>query len=281
MRDVFFPPVLWYRIHGHPFGIWDHIGLRPAGTRERFSSREGIELEAGVKRLLVSSLILAVLSTPAYGRMTFKKVEMRTTFGAAEQGNKGKLVIDGKQIRFTKNNGAEYFAIPAGTVSELFYSRVSGRRIGAAVFVTVFLLFSKGRKHYLTITFNDGADLVGAVEFKLHKSNYRGALRTAEQVTGLTMLYDQEGIKDTKQTVARRGDNAPRDDQGSLKISSDPEGAEIEIDGAFVGNTPRIRTVQPGRHKVRLKRKGYADWERKVAVEAGETLEIDVELESN
>ena len=233
-----------------------------------------------MKRLLARSLILAVFSTAAYGQFTFKKVQTRTTFGAAQQGNKGKLVIDGKQIRFMKNSGAEYFTIPTGAVSELFYSRVSGRRIGAAILITPFLLFSKGRKHYLTVTFNDGAELIGAVEFKLHKSNYRGALRTAEQVTNLTMLYDQEGVKDTKQTVARRGDNAPRDDQGSLKISSAPEGAEIEIDGAYVGNAPRTRTVQPGEHKVKLTKKGYSDWERKIAVEAGETLEIDAELES-
>ena len=33
-----------------------------------------------------------------------------------------------------------------------------------------------------------------------------------------------------------RGDNALRDDQASLKISSDPEGAQT--DGALVGNTP-------------------------------------------
>ncbi len=230
---------------------------------------------------IATVLVLAFFNTAAIGQITFKKVQTRTTFGAAEQGNKGKIVMDGKQIRFAKNNGAEYFTIPTDVVSELFYSRVSGRRIGAAILVTPFLLFSKGRKHYLTITFNDGAELVGAVEFKLHKSNYRGALRTAEQVTGQTMRYDQEGVKDTKQTVARRGDNAPRVDQGSLKISSDPEGAEIEIDGAYVGITPRNPTVQPGEHNVKLKKKGYAAWERKVAVEAGETLEIGAELESN
>ena len=233
-----------------------------------------------MKRLLAGCLVLVFSSTAALGQFTFKNVQTRTTFGAAQQGNKGKLVIDAKQIRFVKNGGAEYFAIPTGTVSEVFYSRVSGRRIGAAILITPFLLFSKGRKHYMTVTFNDGADLVGAVEFKLHKSNYRGTLRTVEQVTGLTMLYDQEGVKDTKQTVARRGDNAPRDDQGSLKISSDPEGAEIEIDGAYVGNTPRTRAVQPGEHKVKLTKKGYTAWERKIAVEAGETLEIDAELES-
>ena len=85
--------------------------------------------------------------------------------------------------------------------------------------VTPFLLFSKGRKHYLTVTFNDGADLVGAIEFKMHKSNYRGVLRTAEQVTGLTMLYDQEGVKDTEQTVAERGSGTAQRSQGSVSLA--------------------------------------------------------------
>ena len=40
-----------------------------------------------MKRLLVSNLILGVFSTSAYGQMTFEKVEIRTTFGAAERGN--------------------------------------------------------------------------------------------------------------------------------------------------------------------------------------------------
>ena len=74
-----------------------------------------------MKRLLARSLILAVFSTAAYGQFTFKKVQTRTTFGAAQQGNKGKLVIERKQIRFMKNGGAEYFTIPVGAVSELFY----------------------------------------------------------------------------------------------------------------------------------------------------------------
>ena len=34
------------------------------------------------------------------------------------------------------------------------------------------------------------------------------------------------------------------------------------------------------RAQIKLTKKGYSDWERKIAVEAGETLEIDAELES-
>jgi hypothetical protein len=98
-----------------------------------------------------------------------------------------------------------------------------------------------------------------------------------EEVTGLTLTNDQEGIKDTKQTVATRGSDPS---QAVVEISSDPDGAEIEIDGAFVGNAPRSRSLSPGEHNIKLRKKGYQDWERKIAVQAGETLEVEAALES-
>jgi hypothetical protein len=221
------------------------------------------------------------LCHPLAGQFTFDNVEARTAYGAAKEGNSGKLIIDAQTIRFTKNKGDVYFSIPTKGVSDLFYSRVSGRRIGAAILVTPFLLFSKGRKHYMTVTFNDGAN-AGAVEFKLHKDNYRGVLRTVEQATGLTMVYDQEGVKDSEQTVATRSTEKPTEaasGQGTLEIKSVPEGPEIEINGAFVGNAPRLRSLAPGEYAVRLKKKGYKDWERKVSVAAGETLTVTAEME--
>ena len=222
-------------------------------------------------------IILAALSIPCFSQMSFDNVETRTAFGKAASGDNGHLIMDAKKIAFAKktDGSQEYFSIPTGAVKELFYSRVAGRRIGAAILVTPLLLFSKGRKHYLTISFNDGANLAGAVEFKLHKSNYRGILRSAEEVSGLTMHYDQEGVKETVQTVATRGEQA----QGVLEITSVPEGAEIEIDGVFVGQSPRSRKVASGDHLLRLRNKGYKDWERKVSVEAGETLAVRAEME--
>ena len=236
-------------------------------------------IEMRKMRMLLVASMLAICSIPAWAQFSFKKVEVRTSFGAAEEGNKGKLLIDTKRIRFTKKNeSTEYFSIPAKAVTEVFYSRVSGRRIGAAILVTPLLLFTKGRKHYMTLSFNDGAELAGAVEFKLHKSNYRGVLRTIEQVTDKSMLYDQEGVKDTKQTVAaREGGGA---NQSILKITSDPEGAEIEIDGSFTGDSPRSNAVAPGKYKLKLRKKGYKDWERKVTIAAGQTLEVNAEMES-
>ena len=48
--------------------------------------------------------------------------------------------------------------------------------------------------------------------------------------------------------------------QASLVIDSTPPGADIEIDGAFVGNTPSTVPVATGSHEIAVKKKGYSDW---------------------
>ncbi len=147
---------------------------------------------------------LFIFASSALAQFEFKDVQIRTSYAGAKQGTKGRLFMDGESISFQKS-GRKFFSLPAEAVNEIFYSRVSGRRIGAAILVTPFLLFSKGRKHYMTLTFDDDGKQKGAVEFKLHKSNYRGVLRTVEQITDLTMKVDDEGVKDKDQTVSTRG----------------------------------------------------------------------------
>jgi len=212
-------------------------------------------------------------------QMSFKKVEARTAYGKAEEGKKGKLIISGDVIRFVKDNERdEYFSIPSDAVTEVFYSRVSGRRIKSAIFVSVFLLFTKGKKHYMTLSFDDGGDIVGAVEFKLDKKNYRGILRAVEQVSDVDLVFDQEGIKDEKETVASRSDDV-QSNMAVLDISSEPRNAKIEIDGAFVGTTPSTKRLDPGEYKIKISRNGYKTWERKVRVTANEEFPLSVQLE--
>ncbi|MGC2617814.1 MAG: PEGA domain-containing protein [Acidobacteriaceae bacterium] len=64
----------------------------------------------------------------------------------------------------------------------------------------------------------------------------------------------------------------------SLSVSSTPPGADIEIDGAFVGSTPSTLTVTPGTHQVVIKKKGFADWTRKLNVTGG-TVNLAAELD--
>jgi hypothetical protein len=64
----------------------------------------------------------------------------------------------------------------------------------------------------------------------------------------------------------------------SLAVDSTPPGADIEIDGAFVGNTPSSLSVAPGSHKVVVKKKGFTDWTRTLNVTGG-TVHLNAELD--
>lgn len=57
--------------------------------------------------------------------------------------------------------------------------------------------------------------------------------------------------------------------QANLEIASTPSGADIEIDGSFVGNTPSSIGVSSGDHIITLTRSGYAKWERRLKTSSG------------
>jgi hypothetical protein len=66
--------------------------------------------------------------------------------------------------------------------------------------------------------------------------------------------------------------------QASLVIDSSPPSADIEIDGAFVGNTPSTVSVAPGSHQIAVKKKGFTDWTKTLNITGG-TVHLNAELE--
>ena len=66
--------------------------------------------------------------------------------------------------------------------------------------------------------------------------------------------------------------------QTSMAIDSTPAGADIEIDGAFVGDTPSTVSVAPGNHQVVVRKKGFADWTRTLSATSG-AVHLNAELE--
>ena len=61
----------------------------------------------------------------------------------------------------------------------------------------------------------------------------------------------------------------PRSAVSVLDISSSPTAAEIEIDGAFVGNTPASVEVSPGDHILTITKRGFVSWGRKLKAMPG------------
>ena len=78
-------------------------------------------------------------------------------------------------------------------------------------------------------------------------------------------------------------DTAPASqDQGAaaeLEVSSTPDGADIEIDGNFVGSTPSTLGVAAGPHQISVKKAGFKPWQREITVSSGH-IKIDAMLES-
>jgi hypothetical protein len=71
-------------------------------------------------------------------------------------------------------------------------------------------------------------------------------------------------------------------DQGAaaeLEVSSTPDGADIEIDGNFVGSTPSNLGVTAGPHQLSVKKAGFKPWERTITVSSGH-IKIEATLES-
>jgi hypothetical protein len=64
----------------------------------------------------------------------------------------------------------------------------------------------------------------------------------------------------------------------SLLIESDPAGADVELDGKFVGNTPTTLHLKPGDYTVVVKKEGFQPWSRKVAALSANELRLAAEL---
>jgi hypothetical protein len=68
-------------------------------------------------------------------------------------------------------------------------------------------------------------------------------------------------------------------DQVIAEISSEPLGADIEIDGNFVGSTPSSLGIGVGEHTLRISKKGYKQWERTLKSSTG-NITITAMMES-
>ncbi len=64
-----------------------------------------------------------------------------------------------------------------------------------------------------------------------------------------------------------------------LSVASTPDGADIEVDGSFVGNTPSDIDVPAGDHTVTVKKTGFQTWEKKLKVSSGSNVRLKAELD--
>lgn len=107
------------------------------------------------------------------------------------EATEGKLdTTDSKLLKWSSEKGS--FEIPYEGVTSLEYGQKAGRRLGVALTITVWALFSKKRKHFLTIGFKDAQDQPQGVVLELPKGRPKSIITTVEARSGVKCEYESE-----------------------------------------------------------------------------------------
>jgi hypothetical protein len=86
----------------------------------------------------------------------------------------------------------EYVALPYSGIDEIVYEKSAHARWKTAIFVTPFALFSKGKKHWLTVTWKDEEGKGDYLILRLDKNNYREIVAACETRTGKEVEWIME-----------------------------------------------------------------------------------------
>jgi serine protease Do len=114
--------------------------------------------------------------------------------------------------------------------------------------------------------------------------NAVGVLQTTggERVVGINYALSAQNLIDVLQRFyPAAGNPAGTKKTGSaeVNVTSEPAGADIYVDGAFVGNTPSTLHLSAGSHAIKIQSAGKKAWERQMEVLKDSKVTVSAALE--
>lgn len=153
-------------------------------------------------RRLLALLLLATLSTEplALAGLGKKKAEYVGGTLTMKQETEGTLTTDNPEKLLFKGDNGESWELPYDKFTALAYGQHAGRRIGATIgwgvttlgVAALPILFSKKRRHYLTISFTNEQGKDEAAVFQLGKDVTRAMLAALQARTGKKVEYEDD-----------------------------------------------------------------------------------------
>jgi hypothetical protein len=232
------------------FGLEDGtpVKLRTARTISSADAHTGDTLDFEVlEDVFAKDALVIPKGGIAWGTVTEAQAKRRMARG-------GKLDVNIDSVRLTDGE-----KVPLRAVKDVKGGGHTGAMTGAMVGTAI--VFFPAAPLFL---FMHGKDI----------SIPKGTEITA-YISGDTRL-DQTKFQPAKTDSTASGASTPSTAQ--VDVASTPPGADIEIDGKFVGNTPSSVNVAPGDHEIAVKKNGFAVWDRKINVSSGH-ININAELE--
>jgi PEGA domain len=213
-----------------------------------------VEFEV-LEDIKVADVIVIAKGGIAWGTVTEALPKRRMARG-------GKLEIVMDAVRLTDGEKAALRATKEGKGGGHTGAMTAGIVATAIVFFPAapFFLFMHGKD----ITFPKGTEVPTFVDgnFTIDLSKFQSTAAPSESAT----------------STPEPAQTAPNVN-AEMNITSNPPGAEVQIDGVFVGNTPSTLGVSSGDHLVTVSKKGFKAWERKVKITTGK-VELAAELDA-
>lgn len=66
--------------------------------------------------------------------------------------------------------------------------------------------------------------------------------------------------------------------QGTVTVASNPDGADVSVDGSFVGSAPAVLKLSPGKHTISVSQTGFGAWTKDLSVMAGSSVKLNATL---
>ena len=216
-----------------------------------------------------------------------------------------RLTITSDMITLDFKDGKK-LEIPPKSVTSLSYGQEAHRRVGTMIALAIlvapialFGLLHKTRLHYIGIQYTTPDSKTAGILLQGDKDNYRAILVALQGVSGVPVSVAEKerefvpvGVKtdvtkgpeetegSEKPAAGEKPASAPESAKGSVNVSSTPPGADVSVDGDFVGNSPATLKLVPGKHTIAVKMSGYKDWSREINIQAGSEVQLAAILEA-
>jgi hypothetical protein len=144
------------------------------------------------KRLIATFMLLAMCAEVAFAGLGSDKTKyIGGTVSALTEGVEGKSSAKDEKV-FVFDTGKEKVEIPYDKVDSLEYGQKAGRRVGVAFAINPIFIFSKKRRHFLTLGYTDADGKQQAAVFEMGKDVIRVNLAALEARTGKKIEYQDE-----------------------------------------------------------------------------------------
>ena len=152
------------------------------------------------RRIVATAVLTAFLAPVLLAVYANKALYVGGTISGIGEKTEGRLVtVSEEMFIFDGGSKGGSVSIPYAAVSGLEYGQKAGRRVGVAILVSPLALFSKKRKHYLTLSYKDKDGKEQAGVFELGKDIVRTTLKILEVRTGKAIDFqDKEACQQFK-----------------------------------------------------------------------------------